>query len=138
MARNRWIYAALMVITVAVGLSTRALLRPLIGSFWAANLGDVLWTVLVFLVIAFIRPSVATTHASITTLLIAITVEASQLIQTPALNQLRRETVVGLVIGYGFSWGDLVAYCCGVAVVWAAEGWARKGSRFVPSGDTHS
>ena len=126
MVRNRWIYTALMAITVVVGLSTRSVLRPLIGTFWAANLGDALWAVLVFLLIVFIRPAMATTVAAIGAMIIAVTVECSQLIHTPALDELRRKTFVGLVIGYGFSWGDFGAYFCGILVVWIAERWATK------------
>lgn len=132
MARNRWIYAAMMAVTVVVGLSTRSVLRPVIGSFWAANLGDALWAVLVFLLIVFIRPSISTNTAAITSMFVAVAIECSQLVQTPGLNQLRRETPVGLVIGYGFSWGDLVAYLCGIAAMWTAERWTRKESRSAP------
>lgn len=114
-----------MGLTVAAGLSTRSLLRPVIGKFWAANLGDALWAVLVYLILVFLRPTLPAKTAAIVTLLISIAVECSQLIQTPALDHWRRETIAGLVLGYGFSWGDLVAYAVGIAVAWAVEAASR-------------
>lgn len=126
MARDRWIYAALMAITVVVGLSTRSVLRPVIGSFWAANLGDALWAVLVFLLLVFIRPRMAGEKAAVLTMVIAVAVECSQLLHTPELDALRRKTIVGLVIGYGFAWGDLVAYLCGILAVWTSERWLKR------------
>ncbi len=43
-------------------------------------------------------------------------VEFSQLYHVRWLDTIRRTTLGGLILGWGFSWGDLLAYAGGVAV----------------------
>ena len=41
-------------------------------------------------------------------------IEVSQLYQGEWLNQIRRTTLGGLILGYGFLWRDLLSYTVGV------------------------
>jgi hypothetical protein len=113
-ARSRaWLVAG-MVLTVGAGLASRkfpGLLPQALGSYP----GDALWAVLVFLLIAFIRPRMKSVRLAAITLAVSFLVEAAQLYQAPWINAIRATTPGHLVLGQGFDWLDLCAYAVGVA-----------------------
>ena len=43
-------------------------------------------------------------------------IEFSQLYQADWINALRRTTLGGLILGYGFLWSDLVCYTVGILI----------------------
>jgi hypothetical protein len=124
MVRSRPIYSGLAALTLVCGLATRPLHR-VIGSAFAENLGDVLWAMLVYLLIAFVWRRQAAWRIALATMLISIAVECSQLFHPPWLDAIRRTTLGGLVLGWGFAWGDFVAYALGVAICFALERFAE-------------
>jgi Cu/Ag efflux pump CusA len=81
----------------------------------AENLGDVLWAVLVYLLIAFVWRQQRSGWIALAALVISVAVECSQLCHASWIEAIRNTTLGGLVIGWGFAWGDLVAYACGIA-----------------------
>ena len=112
--RPRFVYAGLAALTVICGLATRPL-RRVIAPEMAENLGDVLWAVLVYLLIALVWRRLPSGRIALAALMISVVVECSQLCHAPWLDAIRQTTLGGLVIGWGFAWGDLVAYACGIA-----------------------
>ena len=114
MPRNRIIYAGLIALTIVCGLATRPL-RPEIGPELAENLGDALWAVLVYLLIAWTWRRQSGGRIAVATMAISVAVEFSQLYHAPWLDAMRRTTLGGLVLGWGFAWGDLIAYASGIA-----------------------
>ena len=112
--RSRFGYAGLAALTVICGLATRPLRRVIVPEL-AENLGDVLWAVLVYLLIAFVWRRQASSRIAFVALMISVAVECSQLCHAPWFEAIRQTTLGGLVIGWGFAWGDLVAYACGIA-----------------------
>ena len=111
--RSRFVYAGLAALTVICGLATRPL-RRVIAPELAENIGDALWAVLVYLLIAFVWRRQAITRIALAALMISVAVECSQLCHAPWLDAIRQTTLGGLVIGWGFAWGDLVAYASGI------------------------
>ena len=91
--------------------------------------GDMLWAWLVFLCVAWVRPTMARGRLVVVALLIAFAVEFLQLYQAPWMQALRANKLVYLVLGNGFDPLDLVAYGVGVglgALVDSYWPWGRR------------
>ena len=124
--RSRRVYAGLALLTLVSGLATRPL-RLVVAPELVENIGDVLWAVLVYLLIAFVWRRQTSGRIGLVALTISIAVETSQLCHVAWLDALRRTTLGGLVLGWGFAWGDLVAYAVGIsACVLLERYFARK------------
>lgn len=132
MQRSRSQYALWAVLTLAAGLATRPL-RQVMDKAWAENLGDALWAMLVYWLLAWLWPRQAERRIAVGALLISYAVEVSQLFHPEWLEAIRRTTLGGLVLGWGFAWGDLVAYAVGVAVCYLLEIFLRT-KRAGPAG----
>ena len=120
MKRSRPIYAGLATLTVAGGLATRPL-RRVIGAGLAENLGDALWAALVYLLIAWVWRRQSSARVALVALGVSVTVECSQLCHAAWLEAIRRTTLGGLALGWGFEWGDFVAYAAGIFVCFILE-----------------
>ena len=105
-------------------MATRPL-RSVVGPGLAENLGDALWATLVYLLIAWVWRRQSSVRIALATYAIAVAVECSQLCHASWLEAIRRTTVGGLVLGWGFEWGDLVAYAVGIAGCFLAERYFR-------------
>lgn len=110
--RPRWRIALLAVLTVPLGLLTRADL-PLPGLI-ATYGGDTLYATLAFFLTALLLPSWPTWRLATLALGFCYAIEASQLIHAPWLDALRNTGGGRLVLGTGFLWSDLVCYSMGV------------------------
>jgi len=106
-------------VVIAVGLASRKF--TIFPAFLEAYPGDALWALMVFMIIAFIKPDLGTARVAGAALATAFAVEASQLYQAPWANALRATTVGHLLLGTGFQWGDLCAYAIGVALGTAGD-----------------
>jgi glycopeptide antibiotics resistance protein len=112
---RRLIYLLALVIVVVLGLASRHFqdqLPAIIGQY----AGDTLWAVMVFLLCSFLAPRTRGTMRAALALAIAVSVELSQLIHTPVLDELRSTTLGHLVLGRGFVATDLICYALGVAL----------------------
>src|SRR4051812_8877331 len=101
-ARSRVALAILCAFVVAVGLASRS--RPFESVLAGKYLGDALWAWMVFLLIALLKPLIASHHAALLAWLISCSVEASQLYQAPWINSIRVNSLGHLVLGSAFSW----------------------------------
>ena len=113
MRRKRFIYFLAGCIIVPLGLASRhyASSLPWIVSEYG---GDTLWALMVFITTAFIAPGWPSSRVACAALAISIGVEISQLYQAPWIDAVRRTTLGGLILGYGFLWSDFACYCVGV------------------------
>jgi Protein of unknown function (DUF2809) len=97
---------------MAIGLASRRFSAP--DSFIYTHVGDALWAMMIYFGFRFLNLK----QAYKTTAWIAITfcflIEISQLYQAEWLNAIRRTTLGGLILGFGFLWSDLLGYCVGV------------------------
>ena len=76
--------------------------------------GDTLWALMIFLMFGFLFVDYSTTRIALFALLFSFGIEFSQLYQAGWINSLRSTKLVGLILGYGFLWSDLVCYSIGI------------------------
>ncbi len=72
---------------------------------------------MVYWLVAFVSPAASVVKVALTALVISYADECSQLYQAPWINAIRATTPGHLVLGSAFSWGDIVAYTVGIALV---------------------
>jgi len=108
--RARLIYAIVICSVILLGLASRQ-----IGGI-PLFIGDILWAVMIFFITRFLF-----LHTKVKTLVflsfaICYLVEISQLYQAEWINVIRATLLGRLVLGQGFSWGDLISYSVGIAM----------------------
>lgn len=113
--RNGFTYFFLSIIVMVLGLGTRffsGYLPNLINLY----LGDILWALMVFFLFGLLFGTKKTRYIATLTLLFSFGIEISQLYQSDLINALRQTRLGGLILGYGFSWSDLVSYSVGISL----------------------
>lgn len=118
--RDRKNYALIMLIVIGLGLGSRLYANDL-PLFIASYAGDTLWALQVFLTVGFLFPSQPTIKVAIIALIFAFFIEITQLYHPPWLDEIRHYPFVGLILGYGFLWRDLLCYNIGVIIGVIAE-----------------
>ncbi len=113
--RDRRVYALLVLVTVALGLSSRryGLALPY---FVAAYAGDTLWAAMVFLILALVFRRQPTSILAVVALTTAFLVEFSQLSRPNWLLAVRGTRLGALALGSDFIWSDLLCYAVGVGL----------------------
>lgn len=113
---RRMTYAACAVAVIGAGLYCR---WPSGGMppVFAKYAGSILWGALVYLAAAWLLSRQNIAVALLVASVVAVTVEFSQLLHWPWLDQFRRTTLGVLLLGRYFSWGDIAAYLTGIAIV---------------------
>ncbi len=111
--RNRTLYFIFIVITMLLGLGSRRF-SYILPNFISSFSGDILWALMMFWIFGFIFNSFRTRNVALLALTFSFTIEISQLYHSPWIDNIRRTTLGGLVLGYGFLWSDLVCYSIGV------------------------
>jgi hypothetical protein len=104
-----------MASAVVLGLGSRRHADHLPG-FVAAYAGDTLWAFLAYLAIGLVLPGVSTWRVALVAMSFSAIVEVSQLYHAPWIDSIRRTTLGGLALGYGFLWSDLACYAVGVGL----------------------
>lgn len=111
--RNRTLYFIFIVITMLLGLGSRRF-SYILPNFISSFSGDILWALMMFWIFGFIFNSFRTQNIALLAVAFSFTIEISQLYHSPWIDNIRRTTLGGLVLGYGFLWSDLVCYSVGV------------------------
>jgi hypothetical protein len=117
----------LLATTIVLGLGSRRFGSVLPG-FIASYAGDTLWALALFLFLGLLLPRMATGGVAALALAGSLLVEVSQLYHAPWIDSVRRTTIGGLILGFGFLWSDLACYAAGVGLGVALE-WMTLGSR---------
>ncbi len=110
--RRRIQIAIALVVVIAIGLATRSSRIPW-PAFVAQNFGDALWTVAVYLSLAFVFVKRPAWQLALTALVISYVVECAQLLTMPWLVSLRATLPGRLLLGSGFVWADFPRYTAG-------------------------
>ena len=71
---------------------------------------------MLYLLVSFVLADGPVTHRWLISMLVAMTIEVSQLFHAPWIDSIRQTTLGGLVLGFGFLWTDLVCYSVGITV----------------------
>jgi hypothetical protein len=100
---------------VILGIGSRRYGEHLPG-FVAAYAGDTLWAFVAFLGIGLLLPRAPTWAIAFLAMSFSVLIELSQLYHAPWIDSIRRTTLGGLVLGYGFLWSDLACYAVGIGL----------------------
>ncbi len=125
--RDRLPAALAAVVTIAAGLTVRAVT----GGWFGKYAGDALYTVLVYALLLLVRPRLSPARAATGALVLSWAVEFAQLTPVPALLS-EASVLARLVFGSTFGVADLVAYAAGAALAAAGHVLVRRSSPPVP------
>lgn len=117
--RARWSFLGAAVVTVGLGLTSRL---PGAPAFVLAHVGDTLYAVLIYWLVAVVRPDARSVRRASVTWGVCALIELSQAFHPPWLDTFRANGLVALVLGRGFLWSDLACYAVGVALAVGVEG----------------
>ena len=107
------VWPVLIALTVFLGIGSRRFGHSLPG-FVAAYAGDTLWALVAFLGVGLLLPGASTRRVAALAMSFSVLVEVGQLYHVPWIDAVRRTTLGGLALGYGFVWSDLACYAVGV------------------------
>ncbi|MBZ9608973.1 DUF2809 domain-containing protein [Clostridium estertheticum] len=113
--RNRLLYSVMIIIVVILGLCSRKMTNA-IPSFLNTYLGDALWALMIFIAFGFIFREMKTKIIELIGISFCYLIEMSQLYHVNWIDNIRKTTLGGLVLGYVFSWIDLIGYAIGILV----------------------
>jgi hypothetical protein len=114
--RDPLLWTALIALTVGLGLGSRRFGHSLPG-FVAAYVGDTLWALVAFLGIGLVLHRSSTWRVAVLAMSFSTIIEVSQLYHAPWIDSIRRTTLGGLVLGFGFLWSDIACYAVGIGLV---------------------
>lgn len=120
LGRERAVYFLSAIAILLAGLASRRF-RNSLPTFLAEYAGDTLWALMLFLLISMIITNQPLKTRMATSLTLSFLVELSQLYHAPWIESIRRTTLGGLVLGFGFLWSDLVCYSVGITLGAIAE-----------------
>jgi hypothetical protein len=106
---------AVIALAACLGVGSRRF-ASLLPGLVAAYAGDTLWALAAFLGFGLLRPRSSTWRIALLALGFSVVIEVSQLYHAPWIDSIRRTTLGGLALGYGFVWSDLACYAVGVGL----------------------
>ncbi len=118
--RNPILYIPSTLLVVCLGLLSRKfsyLLPDVINTY----LGDALWAVMIYLMIATIGKSWSVNRVGFYSILFCYAIELSQFYNAPWIDAIRNTRLGGLILGFGFLWSDIMAYILGVSAMFLLE-----------------
>lgn len=115
MKRNRWLYLALTVVVIILGLGSRKYGNYL-PDFLREYSGDALWALMVYLGFCFLFRRNSIKKIGLMSLVFSYVIEFSQIYQGQWINEIRATTLGALVLGKGFLISDLICYTVGVII----------------------
>lgn len=118
--RKPILYILTTLLVVCLGLLSRKfsyLLPEAINNY----LGDALWAVMIYLMMATIGKSRSVNRVALYSILFCYVIEVSQLYHAPWIDAIRNTRLGGLILGFGFLWSDIMAYTMGVSTMFLIE-----------------
>jgi hypothetical protein len=112
-------------IVICLGLISRRM-TDYIPDIVDLFLGDSLWSLMIFLLVRLIFWKQSIKYVSVTSILFCFFIEFSQIYRSEWIDMIRRTTLGGLILGYGFLWSDLAAYLFGVVLGAIIDKYFRK------------
>ncbi|MNE73349.1 hypothetical protein D3C80_1693540 [compost metagenome] len=111
--RNKIMYSSAALVTIVLGLSSRAYSEYL-PQFVVRHLGDALWAAMVYFGFRVLLERRKLYISFVLSIGFSIMIEFSQLYQAVWINEVRATILGGLVLGKGFVWVDLTRYSLGI------------------------
>lgn len=100
-------------VVICLGLLSRRL-NAYIPDVIDLFLGDSLWALMIYVLIRMLFINWSKKKAACIGLLFCFIIELTQLYHNNWIDDIRKTTLGGLVLGYGFLWSDLAAYLLGI------------------------
>ncbi|WP_443662325.1 ribosomal maturation YjgA family protein [Clostridium sp.] len=113
--RNRLLYSGMLIIVISLGLCSK-MMANVIPNHMNLYLGDALWALMIFIVLGFVFREMETNIVAIIGISFCYIIEISQLYHASFIDNIRKTTLGGLVLGYVFSWSDFLGYAIGILI----------------------
>jgi len=113
--RDRIIYAGATASVIALGLASRKW-TWLFPDALDKYPGEALWGMMAFFGLRALKPRGSIAVAGVLSLCVSWLAEISQLYQAPWINSIRSNALGHLLLGYTFSWYDMIAYATGIGL----------------------
>jgi hypothetical protein len=113
-SRHRLLYLLFVIVLIAISLPAR--LTDWYPLFFVIYIADGLWALMIYFLTAALFPTLSPLKLFILCFCGTWLVEFSQLYQEDWINSVRHWPLVGLILGYGFRYEDLIAYTIGISV----------------------
>lgn len=110
---NRILYMFMSFIVMCLGLLSRKFVDYIPDTI-NLFLGDSLWALMIYFMVRVLFKNSLIKKAALATIIFCFSIEFSQLYHAEWIDSIRRTTLGGLVLGYGFLWSDLGAYLLGI------------------------
>lgn len=117
LTKRRLIYLACFILIIPIGLATRkyGYAMPHIIATYG---GDVLYATCWFFFLRMFIAKPPVWKVALFACFICYVIEVLELIQAPWMKNLQHTPPLGLILGYGFNWSDLVCYTIGCLLGW--------------------
>lgn len=126
--RNRVIYSLIVIVIIVLGIWSKKA-HTFIPAFFNDYLGDSLWAAMIFFGFGFVFDTMNTKKVALGSILFCYIIEFSQIYHANWIDNIRNTTLGRLVLGYTFSWTDLIAYAFGIGIAIIFEMLLKKCSR---------
>lgn len=113
--KKRTVYFMMTLVVMVMGLLSRKFMFIFPKNI-APYVGDMLWAMMVYFGFRFLLPNFSLLKSFSMAIIFSFAIEISQLYQADWINAIRRTTIGGLILGYGFLWEDIVSYSIGVVI----------------------
>lgn len=123
--RSRPLYGVITILVIILGIASRKF-SIYLPQFINLYLGDALWAFMIFSGFGFLFTNLETKKLGLAALMFCYFIEVTQLYHSSWIDSIRRTTLGGLVLGYGFLWSDLIAYTMGISIGVLLEVFAKK------------
>lgn len=110
--RKRLPYLISILVIIALGIASRKIMG--FPYFVYEYVGDVLWAVNVYLLLAFLFPKEKISILAFISITFSVLIEFSQIYHEPWIDSIRNTFIGGMVLGYGFLWSDILCYIIGI------------------------
>ena len=111
MMRRRLYYLLLISVVIILGLLSRETFIDL-----PKGIGDILWGLMMFLIMGFIFRDKSTVNIMVFSIIFSIGIEVAKLYHAPWIDAFRYTRMGGLVLGYVFSWSNILCYMMGIGI----------------------
>lgn len=109
--RQRLYYLFLIGMVVILGLLSREFFIDL-----PKDIGDILWGLMIFLLMGFIFRDKPTVNIMVFSIIFSIGIEVAKLYHAPWIDTFRYTRIGGLILGYAFSWNNILCYIMGISI----------------------
>lgn len=111
--RSRPIQVLILIIVIAAGLASRKY-PQMFPSCLGKYPGDALWALAAFVLWGLILPQTKTMKIAGLAFLTSFLDELSQLYHAPWIDAIRVTAIGHIILGFSFSWYDILAYTAGI------------------------